>query len=72
MQNPEDRVRELIRSIDGALFSDICDEECGRVAGYLLALDEFNILSDTRLDELKQEAREAEERRRKWLKKNDR
>jgi hypothetical protein len=52
MPNPEEKVREHIRSIDAALYTDLVDEAYSTVWGYLLALSDFEIISERQREDL--------------------
>jgi hypothetical protein len=43
MPDPEDKVREHIRSIETPLYTDLVDEAYSTVWGYLLALSDFKL-----------------------------
>lgn len=72
MPNPEEKVREYIRSIDACLYTDMVDEAYSTVWGYLLALRDFEIISERQVEDLDGEAVAAKESRKAKLAKKKR
>ncbi|WLI13878.1 MULTISPECIES: hypothetical protein [Pseudomonas] len=72
MPNAEEKVREHIRSIDAALYPDFVDEAYSTVWGYLLALYDFELISESQREDLDREAVAARETRKAKLAKKKR
>jgi hypothetical protein len=56
LPNFEEKVREQIRSIDACLYTDMVDEAYSTVWGYLLALRDFEIISERQVEDFDREA----------------
>lgn len=72
MPNPEEKVRERIRSIDAALYTDMVDEAYSTFWGYLQALSDFEIISERQSEDLDREAVAVREARKAKLAKKNR
>ncbi|MDH1657060.1 hypothetical protein N5E96_20450 [Pseudomonas mosselii] len=63
MIDPEDRVRQHIKSIQIALDIESVEGAYNTVWGYLLALNDFDLISDDQIKKLDKEASNAKKAR---------